>query len=683
MNYRSTINGFFGTELKFAGWDGIIVKGKASKPVYLLIEDDQVSIRDAGVLWGLDSYATQQNIFNRHSNEHQTLTIGPAGEHLVRSASIMHGVSHCTGYGGMGAVMGAKNLKAIVARGTGAIPVANAQMLFDCTLSHQSLTSRKEGSTEVTPMARGNYYGPVPTKDSLIRAEGKKGTARIGFSGCPGCNIHCGMTVRLNDGSIVPGGNLRCQVDQSSVGEIAYDKGWFGRSAYGRIKSLDLNGLGIEAAWGRFAGLVSAGVLTNENTGLDLSQMGTPEFTQDVIHKMAWREGIGDKWGDGLRVFCTEHMKDDPKAAAYYEECAYRSGRHRADWSWLGQGPFEYYRLPGLIDRAVANMGGPENRGLYVIAWKPYTHPLVTDPAGPEYVPMVDKISKAQFGSEQAARDIASWTWGPYNDVAVIYAQNWVASADSLPRCTSITMYEPFSAYTPDRMGDLYHNEHFLQAVTGIDWYTSDPGGQKFGAMVYALERSILARQGHNRADDWCFDSQFELYKDKGLTKEQLNQEITSFYKLRGMNPDTALPTMPLMESLGLKDIADDLQKKYGVTLSTEVVTTTVTSSFVTTTTDAEPRVITWQEAANFVNTGILFSITSKVNFTHTEIGPWLIFGPGPVEPRGNILIVDTSKLKLPDPLANYVGKNITAIGRLTGDNVWGPELLATSITLA
>jgi aldehyde:ferredoxin oxidoreductase len=111
---RSGFGGHWGPELKFAGYDGIIVQGKAEKPVWIWINDNSIEIKDAGDLWGLTTHQTQESIWSTlGSRRVQISCIGPAGENLVRFASISHGNGSSAAIGGMGCVMGSKNLKAI------------------------------------------------------------------------------------------------------------------------------------------------------------------------------------------------------------------------------------------------------------------------------------------------------------------------------------------------------------------------------------------------------------------------------------------------------------------------------------------------------------------------------------------------------------------------------------------
>jgi aldehyde:ferredoxin oxidoreductase len=130
---ESNIGGYFGAELKFAGYDGIVITGEADRPTYLYIENDTVELRDAQKYWGKDVYTVNDEMIADHKGESrksgQVLTIGPAGENLVRFASIINNKGHVAGRTGMGAVWGAKKLKAIFVRGTGKLKVAHPDRL--------------------------------------------------------------------------------------------------------------------------------------------------------------------------------------------------------------------------------------------------------------------------------------------------------------------------------------------------------------------------------------------------------------------------------------------------------------------------------------------------------------------------------------------------------------------------
>ena len=128
-----TMGGDWAAEMKFAGFDGLVVRGISNNPVYLWVHDGEVQIKDSDGLWGLDTFCTQRSLKTLYGEESQVLCIGPAGENRVRWASIQHKLSNAIGDAGLGAVMGAKNLKAIAIRGTGGIKIARpAEFITAC-----------------------------------------------------------------------------------------------------------------------------------------------------------------------------------------------------------------------------------------------------------------------------------------------------------------------------------------------------------------------------------------------------------------------------------------------------------------------------------------------------------------------------------------------------------------------
>ena len=127
----SGIGGWIGAELKYAGWDGFIVEGKASKPIYLLINNDEIEFRDASHLWGKFVHATQKALKETHGKKLESVVIGPAGENLMRNASITTSNDNVAAKAGFGAVFGSKNLKAISVLGTGTVRPADIDKLFE------------------------------------------------------------------------------------------------------------------------------------------------------------------------------------------------------------------------------------------------------------------------------------------------------------------------------------------------------------------------------------------------------------------------------------------------------------------------------------------------------------------------------------------------------------------------
>ena len=150
---RSNFGGYWGAELKFAGYDAIIVQGKSPKPAYININNDKVTIEDASGVWGMDGIAAQEAIKEKHKdNDIQIAAIGPAGERMVRIAPIIHRLGNVARQGGFGAVMGSKNLKAIAVRGTKGVDVADKKGLIEYI---QSVREFQPAPLGATPLSNG------------------------------------------------------------------------------------------------------------------------------------------------------------------------------------------------------------------------------------------------------------------------------------------------------------------------------------------------------------------------------------------------------------------------------------------------------------------------------------------------------------------------------------------------
>ncbi len=151
---RSSLGGHWGAEFKYAGYDGIVVYGKASEPVYLSITDDKVEIRSARHLWGQGLYATQQKLMDELGQQTRIVAIGPAGENQSRIAVVATETESAAGQGGYGALMGAKKLKAIAVRGSGAIHIAHGTFPLPAPATIELLKGRLQWFGGTVPDVR-------------------------------------------------------------------------------------------------------------------------------------------------------------------------------------------------------------------------------------------------------------------------------------------------------------------------------------------------------------------------------------------------------------------------------------------------------------------------------------------------------------------------------------------------
>jgi aldehyde:ferredoxin oxidoreductase len=206
---KAEVGGYWMAELKRAGYDVIIIEGKAEKPVYLWVHDGEASIRDAGHLWGKETLETETAIRTELGDNHiQAAFIGPAGENQVRFACIMEGCHDAAGRGGLGAVMGSKNLKAIAVRGHTLPPVVNADKVKEIRqqLTHPSPIS--EFGTGGPTMIHQVATGDLPIRNfrdggfpgvKQIHGGVMKDTARVGMEGCFACPLRCKKVIKLEE----------------------------------------------------------------------------------------------------------------------------------------------------------------------------------------------------------------------------------------------------------------------------------------------------------------------------------------------------------------------------------------------------------------------------------------------------------------------------------------------------
>ena len=182
---HSSIGGYFGSMLKWAGYDGFILEGRAAEHTYVYIQDDSVSFLNADDLWGKYVIDTQQALFKRHGSDAYSLVIGPAGENLHRCASIATHADSVAAKTGFGAVMGSKNLKAIVVRGTGVIRPAHAEQVLELRTRVGDPANQKAPLCRVQAFSFSHGRGEEPAPEG----------AAIGRLSCnQGCNVPCMLT---------------------------------------------------------------------------------------------------------------------------------------------------------------------------------------------------------------------------------------------------------------------------------------------------------------------------------------------------------------------------------------------------------------------------------------------------------------------------------------------------------
>ncbi len=318
---EGTCGGNFGPELKFAGMDGIIFKGVSPTPVYLSIEDDEIELRDAGELWGMDNYTLTDFLKQRHGKDKspKILSIGQAGENLVKFAAICNDKGDFIGRTGMGAVMGSKRLKAVVVKGTKKVEVSHpeeyaALRKLLITKSREAMVAQSFRSMGTDAgMDLGMMTGDVPIKNWMI-GEDLELSANLGGPAltekylarnhaCSFCPIACKRIVKVDNGPFKtdegPGPEYEtcCTfgtlIMNNDLAGVIKANEWCNR--YG----MDTISCGATIAFAMEA--FEKGLITRKDTdGIDLT-WGNMTGVIELLHKIAKKEGIGAALSEGTR----------------------------------------------------------------------------------------------------------------------------------------------------------------------------------------------------------------------------------------------------------------------------------------------------------------------------------------------------------------------------------------------
>jgi aldehyde:ferredoxin oxidoreductase len=333
---EANMGGHWGAELRFAGFDGLIVTGRASEPVYLWIHNGQAEVRPVGHLWGLDHFEAFEQLRAETDPKSQLACIGPAGENLVRFANVMQGGqghARTAGRGGMGALLGSKNLKAIVVRGTGKpsypdqpafrafVREINQHIRANSVAMSQLGTAGGVPATELTGDMALKNWTLGNWKDEAARISGQRIAETIfdRHTHCYACPIGCGKSVKIEEGPYAGvrghgpeyetlagfGGNCQCD----DLNAISWMNDLCNRYGMDTITTSSVIAFAMEA--------YEKGLLTSDDTGgIDLV-WGNAEAMIATIHAIARREGLGRLLSRGVRATARE-LGPDAQAFAIH-----------------------------------------------------------------------------------------------------------------------------------------------------------------------------------------------------------------------------------------------------------------------------------------------------------------------------------------------------------------------------
>ena len=380
--------GFFGPYLKFSGYDGVFFTGKSPRPVYLLIEEEKAELKDASHLWGKDVYETEQTLEAQYGSQCRVACIGPSGEKLSLIAAIMTDKGSAAGRSGLGAVMGFKKLKAVVAKGTKTVAVADKAAAERLRKEHvQSLrvpgfggieSLHKYGTSAMTHISAHSGDTPVRNwggigindlpdvtglnKDTLVTYVAKHG-------GCWHCPVACKAVLKEGSGEYKYVAGIR-RPEYETQGSFGANCGNSNTESINMVNDI-CNRYGLDTI---SAGSVMAfaielyenGIITKKDTGGIELTWGNHRALVAMTEKMAKREGIGDLLADGVKVAAEKIGKGAEKFAVHIG--GQEVGMHDPKLSGFGGTPWARYQLDATPGRHTQGFGPSSFRGHIVNA---------------------------------------------------------------------------------------------------------------------------------------------------------------------------------------------------------------------------------------------------------------------------------------------------------------------------
>ncbi len=521
---RSVDGGFFGAELKFAGYDVIIIEGRAEKPVYLWINDDKVEFRDASKVWGMTTLSARDFIREETDERARMAMIGPAGEKLVKISAIVTDDMRTASRGGGGAVMGSKNLKAIVVKGSKKVAIYDEEA-FDEAVKEQIETYRKNPALEhfrslgtdgivYLFYTMGNFptynFKQLPLEGVHRFAPEVLANYVVKHGGCYSCMMRCWKTFKLTNGpygGIVwefpeyethwsYGGVLgNCNIESITVANMLSD-----------LYGLDTISTGVAIAFAME--LYEKGIISKSETdGLEL-RWGDPDVVVDMVRRIALRIGLGHLLGEGVK-----------RAAEVIGRGAEKYAMH-----------IKGLELPAYDPRSA----------------KAHGLNFVTSTIGASHC-----IGWNKFEILGVPRKVDPFTTEGKGELTKL-VQDETASVETAVFCTFPLSNNMITL-------DLYSK--LLHAATGIEKFKDPRYLQLVGERIFNLERAFLVREGVNANQDTAPERIVKEPMPREPSKDQvfeLDVLLRDYYRARGWN-EQGIPTREKLEELGLANVTEQI----------------------------------------------------------------------------------------------------------------------------
>ncbi|MDM8525879.1 aldehyde ferredoxin oxidoreductase family protein [Desulfococcaceae bacterium HSG8] len=520
----SYYGGHFSPEIKYAGYDGIVIRGRASSPVYVWIDDDKVEFRSASHLWGKDTFATNWLIKNELVDKSiKVACIGPGGENLVRFALVSCEYNRQAGRGGMGAVMGSKNLKAIAVRGNHIVRVKDSDTFRKAV--HKAYSEMNENTTgaftlegtagsipfanEIGLLPSRNYYDGTFDKAESIGPEAQRKKLWYRDLACAGCPIRCSKMGKIRSGKFA--GTISDAVEYELLGLLGSNLEISDIRAIthlaSRCDALGLDGMSAGGVIGFAMEAFEKGLIRPSDADGKELRFGSVEAADYLIDAIAFRKGeLGRTLGEGVRQAAGKFGGEAEGFAVHIKGLEYPA--------WGPRG------VPGMaLALATADRGGCHQRGF----------PILAEIEGEWNGKTIEQLGLKHKGE------------------MVAHMQNYLAALDTLVKCD-------FAQYGIQE--DTYRE--MLAAATGTEFSFEEL--LALGDRIWNMVKCFNVREGFERKDDTLPRRFMEEPLPSGpckghrITGEDLKTLLDDYYRARGWDSDGK----PLPETLERLDLVEE-----------------------------------------------------------------------------------------------------------------------------
>jgi aldehyde:ferredoxin oxidoreductase len=561
----SNMGGYWGPELKYAGYDSIIIKGKASKPVYISINNDNIEVKDASHIWGMDTYKTQDAIqLELGDPEIEVVCIGPGGENGVAYGSVQTRMGNAAGRTGMGTVMGSKNLKAIAARGTRGVSVADPDRFLEICLKAMEEqkplidNARTVDMAENTPpstwaVVLGNYESNVWDKQKDLVGghkpfwESHKNRQGEGRTGCFNCQVRCMDYFEEKDlGPLV----ASCNIYGSATWVIknADIQTWYAVAAKCHRLGIDVLSATRMIAWA--SELYEKGIISLADTGGIPLEWGNREALVKVLDLIARNEGFGAVLAARAEKAAAKLGPDvDPVLnvkGAPLGETNLMNFRARALGAAVNpRGTDEYRARAGSFDNLGTGAGSKLTAMASPDSWEARAAMTI-----------VDKAVAQKREKEGTSAQITQFDCESRGELAAL-ANRIITVTDSVGQCKWNTVFlnvgigiELQAAALSAGMGREIKADDLIDTASRIA----------------TQERAFAVREGLTREQD-ALPKKLINYRMPGtwpedkVDPEDIERMKNEYYAAMAWDMESGVPTRETLQALGLSDVASDLEK--------------------------------------------------------------------------------------------------------------------------